>query len=89
MFRKKYERVAAHISGLPPSGGKLNPFDAPPPVSVFSEEIHDPKMNIPQNRVLFDDVIKYAVRDVKPTDDADGTVTKKRTASVEEEMENE
>ena len=46
-------------------------------------------MNIPQNRVLFDDVIKYAVHDVKQTDEADGTVAKKRTVSVEEEMENE
>jgi len=63
LFKKKYERIAAHISGMPKSGGNLNPFDKPQPVSVFSEEIHDPKMNIPQNRVLFDDVIKYAVQD--------------------------
>ena len=66
LFKKKYERVAKHISGIPKGGKHLNPFEKQAPVSVFSEQMHDPKMNIPQNRVLFDDVIKFAVPDLEP-----------------------
>ena len=52
--------------------------------------MNDPKMNIPQNRVLFDDVIKYAVPDIEPGEEDEETNTKpKLKLTVDEEMEAE
>ena len=52
--------------------------------------MNDPKMNIPQNRVLFDDVIKYAVPDIEPGEEDEETNKKpKLKLTVDEEMEAE
>ena len=46
---------------MPKSEGQLNPFTAPYKPSVFTETLLDPKMNIPQNQELFNNVIKNAI----------------------------
>ena len=57
LFKKKYERVAKHLSGIPKSDQNQNPFKTQKP-SVFAENIIDQKMGIPQNEELFNNVIK-------------------------------
>ena len=56
--------------------------------SVFSEELTDPKMNIPQNKELFEFVIKTGVKGVG-TETADKAILKGGMRSQDEEMENE
>lgn len=53
LFKKKYERISKHISGMPSSESQLNPFTRQYKPSVFSENTADPKMGIPQNESLF------------------------------------
>lgn len=57
IFKKKYERIAKHMSGMP-KDPHMNPFESLYKPSVFNEDIVDPKMNIPQNKELFENVIK-------------------------------
>jgi hypothetical protein len=39
IFKKKYERIAKHISGIPKFDRGLSPFTAPYKPSVFSESV--------------------------------------------------
>ena len=57
LFKKKYERIAKHISGIPSGEKHLNPFTSPYKPSVYTETLMDPKMDIPQNDELFRNVI--------------------------------
>ena len=59
IFKKKYERISKHMSGMP-KDLLSNPFDTSYKPSVFNEDIVDPKMNIPQNKELFENVIQRA-----------------------------
>ena len=65
LFKKKYEKVARHISGIPKTEKHLNPFIRSHKPSVFNEQLADPKMGIPQNEELFSHVIKYADKQAK------------------------
>jgi len=53
LTKLKFSRVAKYISGNPKGEGSLNPFTAPYKPSVYSENVQDPKMDIPQNDELF------------------------------------
>jgi hypothetical protein len=39
LFKKKYERVAKHVSGMPKMDRHMNPFTSPYKASVFAETI--------------------------------------------------
>ena len=60
LFKMKYNSMQKHIGGIPNQERHLNPFQKPMKPSVFTEMIMDPKMNIPQNEELFNNVIKFA-----------------------------
>ena len=68
LFKKKYEKVARHISGIPKQD-KHNPFNQSHKPSVFNETLADPKMGIPQNEELFNHVIKYANKEAENKQD--------------------
>tara|TARA_B110000285_G_scaffold216351_1_gene263586 strand:- start:276 stop:749 length:474 start_codon:yes stop_codon:yes gene_type:complete len=79
VFKKKFEAVHRHISGMPKPAQENDSYQP----SIFSEQLSDPKMNIPQNKELFNNVIKYEEKDT-----GDGEQLGK-PLSVEEEIENE
>jgi hypothetical protein len=79
VFKKKYEAVNQHISGIPKLGRQDDEYKP----SVFSEQLSDPKMNIPQNKELFNNVIKYQEKD------SDEEESKPKVSSIEEDIENE
>lgn len=93
IFKKKYERIAKHMSGMP-KDVSFNPFESSYKPSVFNEDIVDPKMNIPQNKELFENVIKSSKdQHVNATegaaDDYEPPSKLKKGAPEDEEMENE
>lgn len=66
---------------MPKSEGQLNPFTAPYKPSVFTETLLDPKMNIPQNQELFNNVIKNAIAEVEQEEGIEQKPDKKLTLS--------
>ncbi len=48
------------MTGVPGLEASVNPFKRPHKPSVFSEAINDNTQSIPQNRELFENVIKEA-----------------------------
>lgn len=70
LFKMKYSSMQKHIGGIPNQEKHLNPFQKPLKPSVFTEMIMDPKMNIPQNEELFNNVIKFANNQVNKESDA-------------------
>lgn len=79
LFKKRYEAVHRHISGMPKPTQETDAYQP----SIFSEQLSDPKMNIPQNKELFNNVIKYEEKDQEEGQE----VVKPPT--IEEEIENE
>jgi hypothetical protein len=59
VFKKKYERIDKHISGVPKPVVGAHQYKP----SIYNEEIVDPKLNIPSNQELFNNVIKYKVKE--------------------------
>ena len=86
LFKKKYERVAKHICGIPNGEKRLNPFTAPYKPSVYAETIMDPKMDVPQNVELFDIVIDANDEALK---DAGHSLPGKKVRNAEQEIEDE
>ena len=68
LFKKKYQRVSAAITGSSGAIGRLNPFNQPHRPSVFNESISDPKMEIRANSDLFENVIKATVKGLAADD---------------------
>lgn len=54
VFKKKYERIDKHISGIPKPILGVNHYKP----SIYNEDVVDPKLNIPSNKELFKTVIK-------------------------------
>jgi hypothetical protein len=78
VFKKKFEAVHRHISGMPKPAQENDSYQP----SIFSEQLSDPKMNIPQNKELFNNVIKY---EEKEAEEGDENV---KPPTIEEEIEN-
>jgi stalled ribosome alternative rescue factor ArfA len=64
LFKRRYEKITKFLGGLPVQDQTMNPFKKTAPQSVFNEHLHDEKTSIPQNRELFDQVIKEAFSDI-------------------------
>jgi hypothetical protein len=64
MFRRRYDKMQKHLTGIPGLEATCNPFKRPHKPSVFSESISDATGSIPQNRELFENVIKEAFSDL-------------------------
>ena len=56
VFKKKYERVDKYISGIPKPVPGVNKEYKP---SIYNDEVVDPKINIPSNKAIFNNVIKF------------------------------
>ena len=69
---------------MPSSDAQLNPFTRQYKPSVFSENVKDPKMGIPQNEELFKNInAKFDGKDAK----VDPSKTKKKFLTEEENIE--
>ncbi|TNV84874.1 hypothetical protein FGO68_gene1032 [Halteria grandinella] len=64
LFKRRYEKVQKHLNGLSSSDKAMNPFNRPPLSSVFNEAALNSNDQIPQNRELFEFVIKEAFSDM-------------------------
>ena len=60
LFKKRYEKVQKHLNGIPNLDNSLNPFKKGYKASIFNEGASDTKMEIPNNKELFENVIKAA-----------------------------
>jgi hypothetical protein len=64
LFKRRYDKMQKHLTGMPGLDASVNPFKRPYKPSVFSESINDSTQSIPQNRELFENVIKEAFSDL-------------------------
>lgn len=64
LFKRRYEKVQKHLNGLANADKTMNPFNKPPTASVFSENALNSNEQIPQNRELFEFVIREAFSDM-------------------------
>lgn len=55
VFKKKYERVDKYMSGMPKSIGGINKDYQ---LSIYNDQVTDPKVDIPSNKAIFKNVIK-------------------------------
>jgi hypothetical protein len=71
LFKKRYEKVQKHLNGVPNMDSSLNPFKRQYKPSIFNETMNDTKMDVPNNKELYENVIKEAFSDLAETDEED------------------
>ena len=64
IFKRRYEKISKHLNGMPAMEKTLNPFYKLHTPSVFNESTDNTSYKIPQNKELFDFVIKEAFSDM-------------------------
>lgn len=64
LFKKRYEKMQKHLNGVPNFDKTLNPFTRPYQPSIFNDTTRDSKMDIPNNKELYENVIKLAFGDM-------------------------
>ena len=64
LFKCRFEKMRRHLIGMPSLEATLNPFKKQHNPSIFSENQYDDKIKIPQNREMFENVIKEAFSDM-------------------------
>jgi len=60
LFKQRYLQMVQHLNGMPNAEKAANPF-LKSPWSIFNESLADPKMEIPNNREIFQSVIRELV----------------------------
>ncbi|CDW72235.1 UNKNOWN [Stylonychia lemnae] len=72
LFKKRYEKVQKHLNGVPNMDSSLNPFKKQYQPSIFNTKMMDNKMDVPNNKELYENVIKEAFDDLADTDQEEG-----------------
>ena len=84
VFKKKYERVDKYISGIPKPVPGVNKEYKP---SIYNDEVVDPKINIPSNKAIFNNVIKFKQKEGEDGEEEDDNENK--VFNEDEEIEKE
>ena len=84
VFKKRYERVDKYISGIPKPIGGINKEYRP---SIYNDEVVDPKVDIPSNKAIFNNVIKTKKSEDQDDDEEDDKKVFNEDEQIEKELQ--
>ena len=84
VFKKRYERVDKYISGIPKPIGGINKEYRP---SIYNDEVVDPKVDIPSNKAIFNNVIKTKKSEEQDDDEEDDKKVINEDEQIDKELQ--